>query len=198
MEMEWPAPRQGQVHAELSTAAPHDVEQLLQSVRSWEHEVLLDVLRHLHARTKVPAPGATEGLPTAASPKRSGTARPHGSHRAWRCAERRLFGDPSLLLSRHPDFGLGFRASLIEGPNIDLFALAGFRSADLQLAVQDRTNWCHLVDLCPSAKRIEVGAQDGPGISDALYWVAVQDPVALAQELREAIVSFGVARRPRA
>ena len=105
--------------------------------------------------------------------------------------ERQLFGDPSTLLSHHEEHELGFGASLIEGPDIDLFALAGLHlSPYLQEALDDH-NWQSILLDCYAAECMEVDEQDDlPGMSDVFYWVCVEDPVQLARQIREFVASL--------
>lgn len=86
----------------------------------------------------------------------------------------------------------GFRASLMSGPDIDLFALAGFAARDdVESAVWEETNWKGLVEDCFSATLIEVGdCDEAPGQSDVFYEVRIDDELAFAAELRALMLAF--------
>lgn len=97
----------------------------------------------------------------------------------------------SSFLEYNDQYGDGFSASLMDGPSIDLFQVAGLECTDeLWAAVWDTFNWQSLLTECGSATIIEIGDQDEmPGMSDIFYWVAVDNPEEFRCELREVMLS---------
>ena len=58
----------------------------------------------------------------------------------------------------HNEFGDGFSASLMDGPSVDLFKVAGLEETDqLHDAVWSKFNWRSLLGKCGSANIIEAG-----------------------------------------
>lgn len=103
--------------------------------------------------------------------------------------ELRLFGDPRKLMSTHEEQGLGFAASLMDGPLVDPFTLAGIKNCDeLEEAVWEETNWKDLLEDHTGVHLVVIGEDESPRVSDVSYWVWVSDPLELARELREAIL----------
>lgn len=119
---------------------------------------------------------------------RCGQDLPPGPHERL---EIELFGDPRRMMSEDETLGCGFYASLMDGPGVCFFSLAGIHCSDrLHDAVWNDKNWHTLLDECDEASCEVVGEQDDrPGMSDVFYWVCVRDPVNLARQLREFIVS---------
>lgn len=114
----------------------------------------------------------------------------------YRALERKLFGDPSTLLDNHEEKGPGFGASLMDGPSVDYFSLAGLDDLnELSGKIWNDHNWIDIVRGCSAVFDLELYEIDGPGISDTYYWIRVDDADELARQLREFIV--GVALEPR-
>lgn len=105
--------------------------------------------------------------------------------------QERVGDRASLLVDLDADIR-GFRASLMNGPDINIFALAGFAGRDdVESAVWEETNWKGLVENCSYATLIEVGDCDEvPGQSDVFYEVQVSDELAFAAELRALMLGF--------
>jgi hypothetical protein len=100
--------------------------------------------------------------------------------------------NPKKLFSKHRSYGLGFRASLIDGLEADVFELAGLQYSDeLHDKVWRNQNWRELVERC-GAEVIETRRSEGggPGQSDVWYWVAVEDAEAFRAVLREHLLSL--------
>ncbi|MCX7366291.1 MAG: hypothetical protein NTV97_31365 [Alphaproteobacteria bacterium] len=114
-----------------------------------------------------------------------------GTPGPYELLEVSLFGDPNQLMSNDDEQGRGFSASLMDGPLVDIFSLAGIDPSDeLHDAVWGDHNWQSILDQCDEAFCVEVGEQDEqPGMSDIFYWVCVTNPAELARQLREFIVS---------
>jgi len=107
------------------------------------------------------------------------------------CLEVRLFGDPNSLMSEDEVQGRGFFASLVDGPSIDFFTLAGVNPSDeLHDAVWAEHDWQSILGECEEAFCVEIGEQnDRPGYGDIFCWVCVENPAELARQLRKFIVS---------
>jgi hypothetical protein len=90
------------------------------------------------------------------------------------------------FLEPNEEYGPGFFASLIDGPSLDLFDIAGLEYSDeLHDKVWGRHNWKSLLEECGSATIIETGDQDdAPGMSDIFYWITVDDEELFRSELR--------------
>jgi len=149
----------------------------LTDVGPWTWEPIL-LLEHLHARAAAESPDRRSGLEVDA------TVGP------WRTLERKLFRDPHKLLEENDGYGRGSGASLIEGPNADLFEIAGLpRTDELSDHLWDEYNWQSLLNECPSVTCIEDSEIDEmPGMSDAYFWVAVDFPKQFGRELQEVIM----------
>jgi hypothetical protein len=107
----------------------------------------------------------------------------------YRALEVQLFGDPARWMHIHEEQGLGFGASLIDGPQVDLASIAGLQLSDnASDRLVDQCSWQAILDGCSAAHCIEIGEQDGPGVSDVFYWVSVTHPEELARQIREFIV----------
>ena len=100
------------------------VEARLIAVDSWSKPGTQVLLKHLHRNA------AKEAKATA---RQTADAE---KTRGWQAVEQRLFGNPARLLSIDTDYGLGFSASLMDGPEISLIDLAGLvDTAELSDAV---------------------------------------------------------------
>jgi len=93
------------------------------------------------------------------------------------------------FLESNEDYGKGFSASLMDGPSVDLFEIAGFEwTSELNDAVWGKYNWKSLLEECGSVDVIETGQHDQvPGMSDVFFWVAIDDPKNFKKELRTVI-----------
>ena len=89
------------------------------------------------------------------------------------------------FLEPNEEYGEGFPASLMDGPSVDLFAIAGFEwTSELNDAVWGNYNWKSLLEECGSVEVIETGRHDqAPGMSDVFFWVAIDDPKNFKKEL---------------
>jgi hypothetical protein len=151
------------------------IEERLSDVQYWTRGVK-KALRILHERAR---------LEQAQRRNKKSTRGPYER------LEMELFGDPNSFMSTHEDQGLGFDASLIDGPSVDFFNLAGIDSSDgIHDAVWKDNNWQSILDQCEEAFCVEIGDEDyRSGASDTFYWVCVTNPEQLARQLREFIVS---------
>jgi hypothetical protein len=122
----------------------------------------------IQAKSKLAAMLATKARPTKAKPKK-------------------LDFD---FLESNEEYGDGFSASLMDGPSVDLFEIAGFEwTSELNDAVWCNYNWKSLLEECESVEIIETGEHDQvPGMSDVFFWVAVYDPKSFMKELRMVIL----------
>lgn len=95
------------------------------------------------------------------------------------------------FLEPNDEYGAGFFASLMDGPSVNLFEVAGLEYSDeLHDRVWGRYNWQSLIGECGSATVIETGGQDDmPGMSDTFYWVSVDDEELFRCELRSAMLA---------
>jgi hypothetical protein len=95
------------------------------------------------------------------------------------------------FLDYSEEYGGGFSASLVNGPDINLLNVSGLHGTDeLHDAVWGSYTWKRLLEECPSAEIIKVDTWDElPSMSDTFYWVAVNDAKQFRSELRSAIVS---------
>jgi len=95
------------------------------------------------------------------------------------------------FLESNKEYGDGFSATLMDGPSVDLFEIAGFEwTSELNDAVWGNYNWKSLLEECDSVEIIETGEQDEiPGMSDVFFWVAVDDPKRFEKQLRKVISS---------
>jgi len=93
------------------------------------------------------------------------------------------------FLESNEEYGDGFSASLMDGPSVDLFEIAGFEwTSELNDAVWGNYNWKSLLEECGSVEIIETGEHDQvPGMSDVFFWVAIDDPKIFKKELRTVI-----------
>ena len=155
------------------------VSRVLRGEVNWNQKHF-KTLRSLHekAESETPAPARNSG---------SAAARV-----SWRSLERRLFVDLDDCLEDNEQYGRGFGASLIDGPSIDIFRLAGLELTDeLTDNLWNNVNWQSLLDACQSATVIETSeTEGGPGMSDTFYWVAVDNPERFGRELREVILIY--------
>ena len=108
----------------------------------------------------------------------------------WLALEERLFGNPTKRLERSRAHGLGCYASLMDGMSIGVIRYSGLCDTDEQSdALWAERNWQAVVDACPSCDSFQIGEQDdAPGMSDAFFWVSVDDPREFARELRVFLV----------
>lgn len=155
------------------------VSRVLRGEVNWNQKHF-KTLRSLHekAESETPAPARNSGSAAALV--------------SWRSLERRLFGDLDNCLEDNEQYGRGFGASLIDGPSIDIFRLAGLELTDeLTDNLWNNVNWQSLLDACQSATVIETSeTEGGPGMSDTFYWVAVDNPERFGRELREVILIY--------
>lgn len=95
------------------------------------------------------------------------------------------------FIEHNVEFGDGFSASLMEGPSVDLFQVAGLEwTSDLNDAIWGHHNWQSLLQECRSVEIIKTGCQDDvPGMSDVFFWVAIIDPKKFRQELRAVMLA---------
>lgn len=109
----------------------------------------------------------------------------------WNAIEERYFGNPTKKLVSN-NIGFGFNASLIDGPELCLFELAGlFLVDEVYDHIWDTINWRDLLGLCSSVEIQELEEfEGGPGMSDTYYWCAVSNPMTFARELRIEILSI--------
>ena len=93
------------------------------------------------------------------------------------------------FLESNEEYGDGFSASLMDGPSVDLFEIAGFEwTSELNDADWGNYNWNRLHEECRSVEIIETDRHDHvPGMSDVFFWVAVDDPKIFKKELRTVI-----------
>jgi hypothetical protein len=100
--------------------------------------------------------------------------------------------DSGVNFLRHSKrYGKGFSASLMDGPSVDLFKIAGLEwTSELNDAVWGQYNWKSLLEECKGIEIIETGSQNhAPGMSDVRFWVAVFDPKEFQRELRDTILA---------
>ena len=89
-----------------------------------------------------------------------------------------------------------FRGTLMEGPEIDLIALAGLTLTNVQEKLWDHTNQRELLSECLSCEEILVEKSDKvPGLSDSYFEYRCDDRAQLVKELREAIEARLTKRR---
>ena len=95
------------------------------------------------------------------------------------------------FLESNKEYGDGFSATLMDGPSVDLFEIAGFEwTSELNDAVWGNYNWKSLLEECRSVEIIETDRHDHvPGMSDVFFWVAVDDPKNFQKELRTVITA---------
>jgi len=95
------------------------------------------------------------------------------------------------FLDYSEEYGDGFSASLMNGPDTDLLKISGLHYTDeLNDAVWGRYTWKNLVEDCSSADLIEIDSRDElPCMSDTFYWVAVANAKHFREELRSAMLS---------
>lgn len=107
--------------------------------------------------------------------------------------ERSVFGDPKPFFRRNRGMGLGFAASLSNGPEHDLFKIAGLhRDYELKSRVWDELNWKSLLERCDGTDVVELEESDlAPCNTDVTYWVSIGEPVEFARALRETILEIG-------
>lgn len=132
-------------------------------------------LQHLHAKA------------------RAESFKPLGTYREL---ERALFGDPSALMEADEELGPGFSATLMEGPAVSYFSVAGIpETEELSERLWNEHNWQSVLEHCPVAEEIDVDEKEGaPGMSDRVYWIRVEDPYELARQLREVLLWPGGVR----
>lgn len=96
-----------------------------------------------------------------------------------------------IKLQEDGAYGLGFAASLIDGPLVDFFDLADLeRTQQLETSVWDKYSWQTLLRKCKAADLIEIDEHEGgPGMSDTFYWVVVHDLDEFRRELRELMLA---------
>ena len=96
------------------------------------------------------------------------------------------------FLVPNEEYGDGFSASLMNGPSVDLFEIAGYEwTPELNDAVWGDYNWKSLLEECSSIELIEIEEHDEiPGMSDTYYWIAIDDEEKFKKELRGVISSL--------
>ena len=154
---------------------PAQVQRALLGRHEWTPEAR-DTLEYLHRRAREETASSVEGAHPVAGADRG----------SWRQLELRIFGDPRRHIEADSGDGPGFGASLMNGVGVCLFELAGVVATDrMRDAVWSSCNWTNVLDACPAAFCFEVGESDEvPGMSDAYFWVAVDDGYELARQLR--------------
>lgn len=153
-----------------------DPERFLEEIASrleGPYKELLEAVRHLNKKI-------SEGDTTKTS--------------HWLALESRLFGDPASLFEEKSGYGLGFSASLIDGPYVDIFMVAGLRNTDeLSDGVWGNANWLTILESCWAVSIEEQESIDEfPGQNDTFYWCEVADPRQFARELRISILTHTV------
>ena len=95
------------------------------------------------------------------------------------------------FLEHNEKYGDGFAASLMDGPIVDLFEIAGFEwTSELNDAVWGKYNWKSLIEECGSVNLIVTSEHDHvPGMSDVFFWVAIDDAKKFKKELRNVILA---------
>jgi len=168
----------------LAGWTPQEIEQALSGVDEWTPETF-QMLQHLHRNA------ASERWNRAGKRKKSW--RRGGK---WTAVERRLFGNPDTHLSANRKYGRGFSASLIDGPSVSLFDIAGLPfDGELSDHLWDDHNWESLLEECDEIFLIETGTDDIPCRSDIYYWAPVDDPAQFARQLREVIIRIALEHR---
>lgn len=168
----------------LAKWTPKEMELALSGVDEWTPETFR-MLQHLHGNA------ASERW--SRSGKRKKSWRRGG---AWSAVERRLFGNPDKHLSANRKYGRGFGASLMEGPNTDLFGIAGLPfDGELSDHLWDNHNWQSLLQECDEVSLLETGRDNMPRMSDSYYWAPVDDPAQCARQLREVIIRIALENR---
>jgi hypothetical protein len=106
----------------------------------------------------------------------------------WSTVEQKLFGDPERLVeeNREEAVGLGFAASQVDGPSVDLLDFAGIEAED---SLDCR--WYDTVFECGANAQELEEFEGGPGMSDTFYWVECGDPHVFARNLREYFIRLG-------
>lgn len=94
-------------------------------------------------------------------------------------------------LTSNEEYGDGFSATLMDGPCVDLFEIAGLEwTSELNDAVWGNHNWKSLLEECEGVEITETGTQDdAPGMSDVFFWVKVENPKKFKRELRAAMLA---------
>lgn len=94
-------------------------------------------------------------------------------------------------LTSNAEYDDGFSATLMDGPHVDLFEIAGLEwTSELNDAVWGKHNWKSLLEKCEAVEITETGRQDdAPGMSDVFFWVAINDPKKFKRELRAAMLA---------
>jgi hypothetical protein len=110
----------------------------------------------------------------------------------YEALENELFGNPLDLMSKNDDYGLGFNASLVDGPAIGIFDLCGiYPDSNLHDRFVSKYSWLRLFEESQNANcEVLTHSDCGPGTCDTYYWVCVSDPTGLAREIRERIVDL--------
>ncbi len=177
------------------TLSPSEVESLLSDVETWTPD-LQQVLLFLHAQAYAEESASAESgdvstATTGATPAAGSIPGPTPG--PWLALETRGFGDPAAHLSMDDDHGLGFHASLMDGPSVGAVTFSGLEWSDDLADMVAETHWQDILEECPSAEVMETGDQDdAPGMSDVFYWVHVSSARGLARELREWLVEQAV------
>lgn len=85
---------------------------------------------------------------------------------------------------------LGFRATQMEGPGIDLVALAGLTPTDDQHDALIDCDWEEVVSECGGTVVEKFEFEGGPGQSDTYYDVEIDDPARFVDNLRRFYLAF--------
>ena len=143
---------------------------LLRNVTSWASLDVHNAVRDLHARA-----AAEEQV--------------QRRKKLWLALEKELFGAPKRLMRRKRNYGLGFSVTLMGGP--DFFELSGLPDTEELNDVVWGRDWQSLIAECREAVEIELNTKEGmPGQSDVNYWIAINDPLRFARQLREQMISI--------
>lgn len=91
------------------------------------------------------------------------------------------------LLRKLDAGGLGFQATQVDGPDIDLIDVAGLSDLwELSDGLWGENNWEAVLMQCSAVEVIEEDEfESGPGASDTYYRVEVDDPERFALQLRK-------------
>jgi hypothetical protein len=118
----------------------------------------------------------------------------------WEQVEIDVFGDAERLFAVAENGWCEFRASRMDGPNIDVFAVSGLPwTDDINDGVWGNTNWEALFQCCPEVDfQEEETIDEVPGQSDTYFTVSIHDPREFARELRIAMLSYTVFTDDRA
>ena len=161
-------------HTSISEPSHDEIRNKINAESSWSSVDILHAVHLLHAKASAEEDTVTR------------------NRKSWLKLEAELFGDPKRFMRRKRNHGLGFSASLMDGPEVNYFDIAGLPCNDtLHDAVWGESNWQSLLDSCDEALLYETGTIDEiPGRSDVYYWISVDNPRRFARQLRELIISM--------